>query len=166
MLYFFNLLSEIFVQQLADLSFQTEDIKTAMRNPEWRCFHTFWSIYKNKVLQHKIVEQINPNDCTPYIGLWLWCSTPVSVTSISWRSGLLVEETGAPGEDHRSAESHWQTLKHKDVSNRPCLSGIRTHNVSGDFIYSYKSNNHAITNATIAFGHLDIAYVRVSCEWK
>jgi hypothetical protein len=34
MLYFFNLLSEIFVQQLADLSFQTEDIKTAMRNPE------------------------------------------------------------------------------------------------------------------------------------
>ena len=44
----------------------------------------------------------------PYIqkfrlGLWLWCSTPVSVISISWRSDLLVEETG---EDHRSVESH------------------------------------------------------------
>ena len=88
------------------------------------------------MLQHKIVEQINQNDCTPYIGLWLWCSTPVSVISISWRSGLLMEETG---EDHRSAESHWQTLKHKDVSNGPCLSGIRAHNVSGDFIDSFKS---------------------------
>ena len=30
----------------------------------------------------------------------------------SWWSVLLVEETGIPGEYHRSAASHWQTLSH------------------------------------------------------
>ena len=48
---------------------------------------------------------------------------------ISWRSVLLVEETG---ENHQPATSHWQTLSHKVVSRTPHLSGIRTHNVSGD----------------------------------
>ena len=36
----------------------------------------------------------------------------ISVTSISWSSVLLVEETGVPGENHRPATSHWQTLSH------------------------------------------------------
>jgi hypothetical protein len=39
---------------------------------------------------------------------------------ISWRSVLLVEETGVSGENHRAAASHWQTLLQS------------THNVSGD----------------------------------
>ena len=30
----------------------------------------------------------------------------ISVTSISWRSVLLVEESGVPGENHRLAASH------------------------------------------------------------
>jgi len=29
---------------------------------------------------------------------------------ISWRSALLVEETGVPGENNRPVASHWQTL--------------------------------------------------------
>ena len=33
-----------------------------------------------------------------------------SVTSISWRSALLVEETGVPGENHRPVASHWQSV--------------------------------------------------------
>ena len=36
---------------------------------------------------------------------------------------LLVEETG---------ENHRQTLSHNFVSSAPRLSGIRTHNISGD----------------------------------
>jgi len=28
---------------------------------------------------------------------------------ISWRSVLLVDETGVPGENHRPIASHWQT---------------------------------------------------------
>ena len=48
------------------------------------------------------------------------------------RSGVLVEETGVPGENHRPATSHWKTLSHNVVSSRPCRNGVRTHNVSGD----------------------------------
>ena len=53
---------------------------------------------------------------------------------ISWRSVLLVEETGVPGENHRPVSSHWHTISHNGVpiSSTPCLSDIRTHNVSGD----------------------------------
>ena len=39
----------------------------------------------------------------------LWCFTSLSTifySVISWRSVLLVEETGVPGENHRSVTSH------------------------------------------------------------
>jgi len=54
-----------------------------------------------------------------------------NISGISWRSVLLVEETGVPGENHRPA-SVWQTLSHNFASSTPRLSGIRTHNVCGD----------------------------------
>ena len=38
-------------------------------------------------------------------------------SSISWRSVLLMEETGRPGENHRPVLSHLQTLSHNVV---PC----------------------------------------------
>ena len=38
----------------------------------------------------------------------LWCSTPLSTIFpyVSWRSVLLVEETGIPRENHRHVASH------------------------------------------------------------
>jgi len=54
------------------------------------------------------------------------------ISAISWRSVLLVEETGVPGENYRPVASHWQTLSHNSVSSTPCLSGVQTHNISGD----------------------------------
>jgi hypothetical protein len=39
-----------------------------------------------------------------------------NISVISWRPGLLVEETGVPGENHRSAASHSQTLSYNVVS--------------------------------------------------
>ncbi len=38
----------------------------------------------------------------------LWCLTPLfnNISVISWRSVLLVEETGVPRENHRPAASH------------------------------------------------------------
>jgi hypothetical protein len=39
-------------------------------------------------------------------------------------------ENGVPGENHRLAVSHWQTLSHNVVSSIP--RGIQTHNISGD----------------------------------
>jgi len=54
-----------------------------------------------------------------------------NISVISWRSVLLVEETGGPGENHRPVTSHWQTLSHnvdtspwsrfKLTSNTYCL---------------------------------------------
>jgi len=36
---------------------------------------------------------------------------------ISWRSVLLVEETGVPRENHQPVPNHWQTLSHIVVSS-------------------------------------------------
>ena len=36
-------------------------------------------------------------------------------SAISWRSVLLVDETGVPGENHRPVASHRQTLSHNIV---------------------------------------------------
>ena len=54
-----------------------------------------------------------------------------NISVISWRSVLLVEETGVPGENHRPVASHWQTLSHNVVSSTPRLSWIQTLNISG-----------------------------------
>jgi hypothetical protein len=43
----------------------------------------------------------------------------------------MVEETG---DNHQPVTSHWQTSSHNVVSSASRLSGIRTHNVSGDYI--------------------------------
>jgi len=40
-----------------------------------------------------------------------------NISVISWRSVLLVIETGVPGENHRTATSHWQILSHNVVSS-------------------------------------------------
>ena len=52
-----------------------------------------------------------------------------NISVISWRSVLLVEETG---ENYWPIASHWQTLSLNFVSSTPRLSGVRTHNVGGD----------------------------------
>jgi hypothetical protein len=59
-----------------------------------------------------------------------------------WRSILLVEETGIPGENHRPVTSNWQTVSHNDISSRHYMNGVRTHNLSGDCC---KFNYHSIT---------------------
>jgi hypothetical protein len=50
-----------------------------------------------------------------------------NISVISWRSVLLVEETG---ENHRPAASDWQTVSHNVVSSAPRLIGVRTYNDS------------------------------------
>ena len=42
-----------------------------------------------------------------------------NISVISLRSVLLVEEIGVPGENHRPAASHLQTLSHNAVSSTP-----------------------------------------------
>jgi len=65
-----------------------------------------------------------------FVCLMVFDATFNNISVISWRSALLVEETGGPGENHRPVASQWQTLSHKVV--HPALIEIRTHNISGD----------------------------------
>ena len=55
-----------------------------------------------------------------------------NISVISWRSVLLVEQTGVPGENHGPVAINRQTLSHNVVSNTPRLNGVRTHNYIGD----------------------------------
>jgi len=55
-----------------------------------------------------------------------------NISVISWRSVLLLEETGVPGKNHRPTAIHLQVLSHNVVSSRPHLSWYRTHSASGD----------------------------------
>jgi hypothetical protein len=41
------------------------------------------------------------------------------ISFISWRSVLLVEETGVPSENHRSVVSHGRTLSQNAVLSTP-----------------------------------------------
>ena len=42
-----------------------------------------------------------------------------NISAILWRSVLLVEEIGVPGENHRPVANNRQTLSHNVVSNIP-----------------------------------------------
>ena len=70
-----------------------------------------WPIYKNKFSSENTVK----------IGVrvTVFDSTFNNISVISWWSVLLVEETGVPGEKHRPAAIHWQTLSHNVVSSTP-----------------------------------------------
>ena len=76
-----------------------------------------------------------------------------NISAISWRSALLVEETGVPGENHWPVASHW--LYHI-MLYRVHLAWVEfefwTSLVTGtDCIHvcSCKSNNHMTTTTTI-----------------
>jgi hypothetical protein len=53
-----------------------------------------------------------------------------NISAISWRSVLLVEETGGPGENHQPVTNHLQILSHNVV--HLTMIEIQTHNISGD----------------------------------
>ena len=55
-----------------------------------------------------------------------------NISVISWRSVLLVEESGVPGENHQPVASHRQTLSHTSNVLHLALIEIQTHNISGD----------------------------------
>jgi len=67
----------------------------------------------------------------------------ISVTS--WRSVLLVEETGVPGRNHRPVASHWQI---EYTSPRTGFELTTLVVIGTDCTGSCKSNYHMITTMT------------------
>ena len=122
----------------------------------YRCFTFRFMIYRSVLLWYNwlvlfMFKSLLVNTYAINIRLFtVLNATFNNISFISWRSVLLLQETGEPGENHRVVASHCQTLSHNVVSNTPRLSGIQTHNVNGDnhWLHSYKSNYHAITATT------------------
>ena len=48
-------------------------------------------------------------------GVMVFNATFNNISVMLWQSVSFVEETGVPGENHRPALSHWQTLLHNVV---------------------------------------------------
>jgi len=80
--------------------------------------------------------------------IMLFNATFDNISSISWRSVLLVEKTGIPRENHRLAASHCQTLWHKVVAIAHSHMGFELTTlvvIDTDCISGCKSNYHTIT---------------------
>jgi hypothetical protein len=74
-----------------------------------------------------------------------------NISVISWRSVLLVEETGVLGENHWPVASHWQTLSHNVVSSTSPWTWFELITlvvIGTDCTSSCKSNYHTITTTT------------------
>ena len=56
------------------------------------------------LLQLNQILRLNLNK--GWVGFMVFNATVNNISVISWRSALLVEETGVPGENHRPAVSH------------------------------------------------------------
>ena len=61
---------------------------------------------KTKFLERKIKAVVR---------VMVFNATFNNISVISWRSVLLVEETGVPGENHRSAASHYNFYNSKVI---------------------------------------------------
>ena len=72
-----------------------------------------------------------------------------SISVVSWRSVLLVDKIGGPGENHRPVASYWQTWSHNVVHLAWSRFVLATSVLIGtDCIGSCKSNYHTITATT------------------
>jgi hypothetical protein len=79
-----------------------------------------------------------------------------TISIISWRSVLLVEE------------NHWQTLSHISVSSTPAWDGFELTTlvvIGTDWIGSYKSNYNTITITTVLRSHMVEEGVPLLYSW-
>jgi hypothetical protein len=82
-------------------------------------------IYNDSTNTSKASNQFSPG-IIKHKGTDLWFmesnATFNNVSFILWRSVLLMEETGVPGENHRPVASHCQTLSRNDASSPPVMT--------------------------------------------
>jgi hypothetical protein len=88
-----------------------------------------FEIYDFIVNQHKKFHFLSGTHYEE--GVMVFNATFNNISVISWRSVLLVEETGELGKNHRPVASHRQTLSHNVVPSALGVNMIRTHNFNG-----------------------------------
>ena len=81
-----------------------------------------------------------------------------NISVISWQSVLLEEESRVHVDNHRPVASHWHTLSHNVVSSTTRLSGVRTHNVGGDWHWL-----HTLLSNTLTIMYINNLYFTPSC---
>ena len=90
-----------------------------------------------------------------------------NISVISWWSALLVDETGVPGENHRSVASHWQTLSGNIV--HLALIEIRTHNISVQIrliIYSETCLKRTLSKPKACLNQTDFTVPSTKCLYN
>ena len=65
-----------------------------------------------------------------WVRVMMFNATFNNISVISWRSVLLVEETRVPGENHRPAASHCQTLSNEIQNTSQKMSWYTNYNKS------------------------------------
>jgi hypothetical protein len=104
----------------------TSHINTTVLNvPTYIITGIYCSIYRTRFCTSSYITEY-----VVWFGLMVLNATFNNISGISWRSVLLMEETGGPGENHRPVASHWQTLSHNGV--HLALIETWTHSISGD----------------------------------
>jgi hypothetical protein len=104
-------------------------------------FKKKWGRFGQKLGRFELLPPSQQTAVSLPVHVWKWIVRIMvlntifnNISVISWRLAivLLVEETEIPGENHRPVASYWRTWSHNVVLSTPHLSGIWTHNVSGD----------------------------------
>jgi hypothetical protein len=119
----------------ASLPVLTSLISTESVLLQYKLYHNWWGPSFLVILariQYSLVDRVR---------VIMFNATFNNISVISWRSALLVEETGVPEKNHRPA-SHWKTLSHNVVSSTTLVV------ISTNCTYSCISNFHTITTTT------------------
>jgi hypothetical protein len=110
-----------FLRAHTEIYSQMASGRPLISNPELVEIYNLSCIWSDVKDEWKVIYLTSPHTIFPWttkIGIneYKWVRVMVfnatfnNISDISWRSVLLVEETGVPGENHRPVASHWQTL--------------------------------------------------------
>ena len=123
----FSPIFQQYLNYIIAISFIGEGNQSTHRKPP-TCCKSCDKLYHIKLYPVQRVISRNQTHIFKGVRVRVFNATFNNISVISWRSDLLVEETGVPRENHWPVTSQWQT-SHNVVSSTPRLREIQTHNI-------------------------------------